>query len=181
MPVTTTPFLLKRVSLTLVKSSEIGTGTAVEYKCTLNQAKLTPSAGGGGASATYETFCETFDAGSASSNATWALDLNGMQNYQAAEDLSLLLFENEGEKYTFTLIPDNPAGDGAPSATSPGFTGEITATPTEIGGTANQYATFTVSLPVVGKPTKVVAPPAPLAADAEDETGEGASNYELVG
>lgn len=158
MAVTTQPFLLKRVSLTLIKTSEIGTGTETEYKCALNQAQLTPSAGtSSGGGTTFESFCETFDAGAAASNATWTLDLNGMQNYKDALDLSVLLFENEGEKYTFTLMPDDTSGTETPSASNPAFKGEITAVPTQIAGTANQYATFQVSLPVVGKPEMVTA------------------------
>ncbi len=157
MALTTSPFLLKKVSLTLIKTSEIGTGEEVEYRCTLNQAQLTPSTGTGATGATYETFCQNYDSTGAAGNATWTLDLNGMQNYKDAQDLSLLLFENEGTEYTFQLMPQNELLNGTASATEPGFKGEITATPTQIGGTANQYATYTVSLPVKGKPTKVVA------------------------
>ena len=173
MPVTTTPFLLKRVSLTLMKTDG---GTEEEYRCALNQAQLTPSTTTAGATGTtYETFAATFDAGRAASSSTGTMDLNGMQNYQDALDLSLLLFENEGENYTFKLLPDDSSGTGTPSPTNIGFTGQVTATPTQIGGTANQYATFTVSLPVIGKPTKLTALTA-LAGSPGSRFGDGSDH-----
>lgn len=158
MPITQTPILLKDVSLTLIKTGT--TGTAEEYSCQLSQAQLTPSAGGGGGGgATLETFCDTYSSQGAGANATWTLDLGGFQQYQDVADLSMLLFNNEGSKYTFVLNPDIGVKDPA-SASGYSFTGEITATPVQIGGTANQYATFTTSQPLVSKPVASVVTPA---------------------
>jgi hypothetical protein len=154
MALTTSPFLLKNLSLTLVKTAEVA-GVAEEYRCQLTAATLTPSTGGGGGGSTLETFCDSYSSTGAST-ATWTLDLSGFQAYKDVTDLSILLFNDEGENYTYTLMPEGPAPI---SATNPGFTGEVTLIPTTIGGTANQYATFTVSLPTVGKPTMITAPP----------------------
>lgn len=151
--ITTAPILLKDVSLTLIKTSDIATGDPVEYRCQLSQAELQPTAASS-SGATLETFCNSYSA-SGAGNATWVLALSGFQAYGDVTDLSLLLFDNEGEDFTYTLMP---AG-GVPSATNPGFSGEVVLVPTNIGGTANQYGTFTVSLPCKEKPVKVVAPP----------------------
>lgn len=155
MAITTSPFLLKNLSLTLVKTADIGTGLEQEYRCQLTAATLTPSAGGGASGSTLETFCDSYSSTGAST-ATWTLDLSGLQSYKDVADLSVLLFNEEGEAYTYTLIPEGPAPI---SATNPGFTGEVTLIPTTIGGTANTYATFTVSLPTIGKPEMIVTPP----------------------
>lgn len=149
MPISTAPFLMNGVSLTL----SLAGGTPVEYKCQLNQAQLTPGTGGGGGGSTYETFCATFDSGGAG-NSTWTLDLGGFQAFADVEDLSLFLFDNEGALLDFVLTPLG----GTVSATNPAFSGQVTAAPTAIGGTANQYATYTISLPVQGKPVKEIGP-----------------------
>ena len=152
MPITTKPTTLRDVTLTLTPSG----GTEVAYECQLTQAQLTPSSGGGGGN-TLVTFCATHDDGGAGTLASWTLDLAGFQAYADAEDFSLLSFDSEGELFGFSLIPTG----GAPSATTPGFEGEVTMVATPIGGTAGQYATFTVSLPCTGKPTKNITPPDP--------------------
>jgi len=147
---TTSPFVLDDVSLTLSPVS----GSAEEYQCQLNRAELVPSTGGGGGGATFESFCNTYSGGGGT--ASWTLELTGMQAYSDAADLSMLLFNEEGEEYEFVLTPMG----GTISATNPGFSGTVTLVPTNIGGTANQYATLTVSLPCSGKPTLLNTPPA---------------------
>ena len=143
MPITVAPFVLKDITVTL----KVGVGTATEYRCQLNRAELVPAASGGGTQ-TYDTFCDTFTSGSAST--AWTLELAGFQAYADVTDLSNFLFDNEGEIAEYVLTPLG----GAVSASNPAFTGEVTLAPTNIGGTANQYATLTVSLPCSGKPTK---------------------------
>ena len=148
---TLAPFALRNISLTLVKSSLVATAPRVEYRCTLNQAQLTPAAATG-AAATYETFCETFN--SATTESTWTLDLGGFQAFADANDLSMLMFDDENELYTYVLTPVG----GVVSPTNPGFTGEVRLKPSAIGGTANQYASYTVSLPCEAKPVKSTVP-----------------------
>ncbi len=149
MAITQSPFLLKDVSLTLVKSGEVT--TPVEYRCQLSQAELVPSAASGGG-ASLSTFCDEYS--SPGGNATWVLTLSGFQAYQDAADLSVILFNDEGETYDFVLMPIQ----GAVSAANPAFEGQVTIVPTNIGGTANTYGVYTVSLPCAQKPLMVTVP-----------------------
>ena len=153
MPITTSPFTLTNTSLVLTPTA----GVETEYRCQLTQAQLTPSTTTGGGGNEVATFCTTHSSGGAGALATWTLDLAGFQAYADATDLTMFLYEHEGEKLAFTLTPIGP---DPISATNPGFTGEVTATPTQVGGTAQQYATFTVSLPVSAKPLVLKTPPA---------------------
>jgi len=146
------PFVLNKVSLTLVESSATP-GTPVEYKCQLSQAQLTPSAAAGTTGATMETFCATYD-NSGSAAATWVLDLAGFQAWADVTDFSVISFNDEGVEYDFVLMPI----EGTVSATNPSFTGTVTMVATPVGGTANQYAQFTASLPCKSKPLMVVTP-----------------------
>lgn len=155
MAIATSPFVLNDVSLTLVLESDI-LGLPTEYKCQLNRAELVPSSASTGSE--FETFCETFTP--PPKMATWTLEISGMQSYQDALDLSLFLFDNELEKAEFVLDPiSTPPTTPAPS--NYGFSGIVTLSPGQIGGTANQYAQLTVSLSVEGKPVKheIVAVP----------------------
>ena len=164
MAMATSPFLLNNLTVSLKKiknadgTAAVG-GAREEYRCQLNTASLTPSSGTG-TSQTYETFCSTFDSGGAGSS-TWVLNLAGFQSYTDVADLSIILFNDEGAVYEYVLQPMG----GVTSATNAGFMGEVTIIPTVIGGTANQYATFTVDLPCVQKPVMLTAPaPAVFAA-----------------
>lgn len=151
MAQTAKPFVLKDVSLTLVKTSETP-GTPVEFRCQLSRAELVPSSSGGGGGATLDTFCDSYsDSGAGSS--TWTLELAGFQAYADVSDFSIISFEDEGVEYDFALAPLG----GTPSATNPAFEGKVTMVATPIGGTAKQYAQFTAALPCSGKPTMVVA------------------------
>ena len=157
MALTTQPFVLSNLTLTLKKTKNpdgsVATGTAVAYRCQLNTASLTPSAASA-TTQTYETFCATFESGGGGS-ATWVLNLAGFQAYKDVTDLSIILFNDERAEYQFVLSPEG----GTISATNPGFQGTVKIVPTVIGGTANQYASFTVDLPCTAKPTMLVAPP----------------------
>lgn len=150
MPVTTSPFLMNDVTVKLVASG----GTLVEYRCQLSRAELVPSQAAGAGGSTYSTFCDTFDSGGGG-NSSWTLELSGFQAVKDAEDLTRFLFANEGELLDYELVP---AG-GVIAADNTGYSGQCTAVPTPIGGTANSYATFDVSLPCQGKPTELVTPP----------------------
>ena len=157
MAFTTQPFVMNNVSLTLKLASG---GTATEYRCQLSQAELVPSAGTGGGGAALDTFCDSFS--TPTGLTTWALTLSGFQAFADATDLSNFLFDNEGETLDYVLTPLG----GTVSASNPAFTGQVTAVPTNIGGTAAQYAVFNgVTLPCLGKPTKDVT--AVFAAEAE--------------
>ena len=149
------PFILKNVSVTLVRSSTVASGgTPVEFRCQLTQAQLTPSASSAGGNS-LDTFCESYsDSGTSS---TWVLELAGFQAFKDINDFSILSFQHEGEEVDFTLTPILRA-DAPISATNPSFTGVAKLVATPIGGTAKQYAVFTASLPVTGKPVMVITP-----------------------
>lgn len=151
MAIATSPFTLKNTS---VKIKLVSGGTDEEYRCQLTKAEFVPS-DASGSSSELVTFCTTHSDSSGGGDATWELQLEGFQSYQDAADLSMFLFDNEGEKAEVTLLPGQ--GGGTVSSTNPGFKGVVTLKPTNIGGTARQYATFTVSLPADAKPTKVTA------------------------
>lgn len=149
MALANSPFVLRDTSLILKK---VGDANGTDYRCQLTAATLTPSAGGTAGGATLSTFCA--DHSDASSTATtWTLDLTGFQSYADAQDFSMWAFDNEDAKAEFTLVPGQDGG--VPTATNPGFTGTVTVRPTVIGGTAKQFATFTVSLPLDTRPTKI--------------------------
>ncbi|MFE6733425.1 hypothetical protein [Microbacterium sp. NPDC057650] len=76
--------------------------------------------------------------------ATWAVTLAYAQDWVTPAALSRYLFEHEGESKSMTF---------APKAGGPSFTAEVTIAAGSIGGTVNQYAVATVTLPVSGKPT----------------------------
>jgi hypothetical protein len=152
--ITVKPFTLQHVSVTLKLLDEAGTTTATEYKCQLTEATWVPS---DASTSTQElvTFCETHSDSTGGGNATWVLQLAGFQSFMDANDLAVFLFDNEGKKAEAVLLPNQ--ANGAVSATNPAFQGEVTLKPVNIGGTARQYATFTVSLPASTKPSKVTA------------------------
>jgi hypothetical protein len=152
--ISTAPFTLRDVSVTLKLLDEGGTATVQEYKCQLTEATWIPS---DASTSTTElvTFCETHSDSSGGGNATWALQLAGFQSFGDANDLALFLFENEGSKAEATLLPGQ--GGATVSATNPGFKGTVALKPTQIGGTARQFAVFTVSLPADTKPVKVTS------------------------
>lgn len=149
MPLTTAPLVLNDLTLTLRKKGEVT--AAEDYRCQLQTATLTPSAAAN--SQTYDTFCDTHS--SPGGSATWVLNLAGFQAYADVADLSLILFNDEGETYEYVLTPNG----GPLSASNPGFAGDVTIIPTQIGGTAKQYATFTVDLPCTSKPTMITVDP----------------------
>jgi hypothetical protein len=152
--ITTAPFTLKDTSLTLKLIDEGGTATVQEYRCQLTEATWVPS-DASTSSQELVTFCTTHSDSTGGGNATWVLQLAGFQSFSDSNDLALFLFENEGEKAEATLLPGQ--GGATVSATNPGFKGTVTLKPVNIGGTARQFATFTVSLPADTKPSKVTS------------------------
>ena len=152
MAQTANPFVLKNIELILTKRG--GSGAAQRFECQLTQAQLTPSTSAAGGGSTLETFCASYDSSGASS-ATWVLDLAGFQAWKDVTDFSVISFNDEGLDYDFHLKPNTDPTDTPESAE---FKGVVTMVATPVGGTAKQYATFTASMPVKGKPTMVVAP-----------------------
>lgn len=80
-------------------------------------------------------------------NATWAVTLNYVQDWETDDSLSQYLYENEGETVEMVFTPVKGAGKKT-------FTVNVTITPGQIGGEVNAYATTSVTLgsdkPVIG-------------------------------
>jgi hypothetical protein len=84
------------------------------------------------------------------SSATWGVTAALAQD-NSPEGLSDFLFDHEGEEATVRLTP---------KAGGRGWEGDVTLTPTAIGGTAgNTPAVGTATFPLQGRPRKVPAPP----------------------
>lgn len=152
MAMTTNPFVLKDTSVQFRKDSD---PELIEYRCQMTAASLVPSDAGGGGGNTLSTFCYDYTDSSVSPS-KWALELSGFQSFADAQDFSMWAFDNEGEDVDFLLVPGQNGSEL--SVDNPGFTGVVTVKPTVIGGTAKQYATFTVSLPCVERPVKFTGP-----------------------
>ncbi|MDR7113883.1 hypothetical protein J2X03_003785 [Microbacterium trichothecenolyticum] len=80
-------------------------------------------------------------------NATWALTLNYVQDWETEDSLAQYLFEHEGETIEMVFTPVKGTGKKT-------FTADVTITPGQIGGEVNAYATTSVTLgstkPVIG-------------------------------
>lgn len=80
--------------------------------------------------------------------ATWTLTVNFGQDHEAATSLSTFLFENEGDEFPFSIEPV----DGGTA-----FSGDLIAQSGAVGGEVDQFGNATVTLPVLGKPTRTAA------------------------
>lgn len=83
-----------------------------------------------------------------SGKAVWALGLNFGQDHEAATSLSTYLFEHEGEEVAYSVEPL----DGGTA-----FSGTLIAQAGEIGGDVDAFGTASVTMPVLGKPTRTPA------------------------
>lgn len=125
-------------------SFKIGT---TEYKTQLSRVELTNS-----------TEADSFPVLSPgtvyqdTSQTVWTLELEGAQDEGSAEALWLYLFENNGTKAQFEFVPNNAA------TTKKVVKGTVVLSPTNIGGSVNNWAQFSVSLVVDGEVTITAAP-----------------------
>lgn len=83
-----------------------------------------------------------------SGKATWSLTINFGQDHESATSLSTYLFENEGEETTYSVEPI----DGGTA-----YSGDLIVQAGPIGGEVDQFGNATVTLPVLGKPTRTPA------------------------
>lgn len=83
----------------------------------------------------------------------WALELTVVKDWDSDRPgLAAYLFEHSGEAAAFVFnaySPTNPE-----SAAEPEMTGTCTLVPVGYGGTGNEFATATVSLPITGTPSR---------------------------
>lgn len=82
-----------------------------------------------------------------SGKSTWTCQIAFAQDFGTAGSLSNYLLANEGEQVTVTFVPD------VNDDTSPTITATLIVVPGSIGGAVDAFATSTVTLPVLGKPT----------------------------
>lgn len=146
MPIKTiNPFVMKNVELIFGAegATEVVPATDNDYRQAVDQVTLTPSSSGlswtglGGNSFTDQA------------TATWTMTAAGAQDWLTAGSLAELLFDHEGERRPYLLRPI--AGEG------PSFTGIAILTPTQVGGSVNAVAPFSVTIGLTGKPTRVPA------------------------
>lgn len=134
------PIILRDVLLQFTGvGSETGTG---DFEKHVSQVEFTPSS-------SVQTWkglnpSAVFSAGTA---ATWTCTLSYAQDWETTNSLSQFLYDNEGEEIDVVF---EPVTGGA------GWTATIIVQPGSIGGTVDTYATATVTLGVVGKPTRAV-------------------------
>ena len=130
------PLILKDVLLT------IGAGTPDEYQKHCSGVQWVPNA----AQQTWQGLTPD-SAFTDVANATWAVTLNYVQDWETANSLSQYLFEHEGETVEMVFTPVKGTGKKT-------FTANVTITPGAIGGEVNAYATTSVTLgsdkPVIG-------------------------------
>ena len=150
MPLTASPFLMNDVLVQIGLAGAAG----VEYRCQLKRAEWVPAAASTATTVTYETFCETHE-DETDAPQKWTLELEGFQAVADATDLSKFLFTNRGVLLDVLLIPQG----GVIAADNPGYSGVVKARPTPIGGSANAYASFAVSLPAEDEPVELITPP----------------------
>lgn len=79
-------------------------------------------------------------------SAVWTFELAGIQDWVNSQGLADALNDNAGTQIEVILTPN--AGSGLPQATF-----DIIAAAVPFGGEQGQFATFDVTLPVVGQPT----------------------------
>jgi len=77
---------------------------------------------------------------------TWTLELSGIQDWVNGQGLADALNDNKGVEVDIILTPRS--GTGKPRATF-----VAVAMPVQFGGDQGQFATFEITLPVVGQPT----------------------------
>jgi hypothetical protein len=127
---------------TFMTESKVTLGGS-DYEAEVSGFKITPTY----ATATFKGL----KAGSVhqrSGRATWMLTINFGQDHEAATSLSTYLFEHEGEKVAYAVEPL----DGGTA-----FSGYLYVQAGEIGGDIDQFGNATVTLPVIGKPTRTPA------------------------
>jgi len=145
--VVATPLFMRDALLTL----KIGAAAVAEYQCHVTEARLQVTAGD---TVTVRTLCTdgTFSSPGA---ASYALILEGIQDW-SADGLARYLWDNEGSVADFVLQAHGEAA--AVGADTPAMTGQVTLAAGDYGGVIDEYATISLELPCVAKPSLDVAP-----------------------
>jgi hypothetical protein len=150
------PLFMKSISLTLQAE---GQATPVEFNCNVRIATIEVEAGD---VVTFEPLCED-GAYSESEPPTYAMHLVGAQDWTsntvpASIGLARYLDDFAGLSAAFEFQAHGQ--DVAASADQPAKAGTLILQAPSYGGEKSTYAELDVSMPIVGKPTNVVAPTA---------------------
>jgi hypothetical protein len=142
----------------IIKNAEVRFGTLADpidpatltdYSCQVTSATITASANSTDVPA---TFCEP--ASSINVPSSFSLDIEGLQDWGAAESLSEYTFIHDAEQVAFAVYLDG--------ATDPSATGTCSLAAGDYGGTAGEPLTFTQSFPILGYPNITDSAGAPL-------------------
>jgi hypothetical protein len=87
----------------------------------------------------------------------WTLDLEGYQGYDDGS-LWMFLWDNQRAEVAFLINPRDPTVV-PPGAGNPYFSGTVVCVPGVMGGTREEVASFSVSLPLVGDPVMAITAP----------------------
>ncbi len=140
------PLFTKYIQLTVTDA----VGDDHEFACYTTQSGLVSE---GGDVQTIVTLCPD-GSFSETTERTWSLQLTGVQDVETANSLMLFLFDHDGEDASFTFYP-KVTRTGSPQGR--GWTGgvKLTSPDTIGGGDAGNYATFSSSFPLTGKPVMI--------------------------
>jgi hypothetical protein len=125
------PFVLKDVLLSVGADS---------YQAHVSQVEFTPNS----SLQTWQGLTPT-SIHTDATTATWTATLALAQDWETPNSLSRYLFDNEGTTKSVVFKPKSGSG--------PSFNATLVITPGAIGGTVNAFATATVTLGMIGKPT----------------------------
>jgi hypothetical protein len=87
-------------------------------------------------------------------SSTWTVNLTYAQDWSTTNSLSQYLFNNEGKSVVVKFIPQTAA---VSTTTVPTFTATVFIVPGSVGGAIDGFASASVTLAVVGKPTITTA------------------------
>jgi hypothetical protein len=124
--------------------------TLTDYSCQITEARITASAN---TISVPATFCAP--ASDTAGQSSYALELNGLQDWGSADSLSEYLFANDSKQICFALYIDG--------SKDPRASGKVTAIAGDFGGPAGtDPLTFSSTLPILGKPTITKADGTPV-------------------
>lgn len=122
---------------------KIGGSSGNNYEGAVSSVEFQPSAGSVNFKGLAPTAVFTY-----ATSPTWALALTFAQDWDTTNSLSNYLFDNQGKTVQVDVYP--VAGTG-----KKGFTAQVIIQPGSIGGAVDSVAVSTVTLGVIGAPTRV--------------------------
>jgi len=133
--ITVTPIVLKNAVFKVAADNYESSVSSVEF-----QPSPTTSTWKGLAPTAQFTFA---------GNSTWVAAISFAQDWETEDSLSAYLFDHEGESIVVDFYPE---------AGGQGFRATVSIVAGSIGGAVDSVAVATVSLPVQGKPARIVTP-----------------------